>query len=234
MGIILFFVFKPSLFSQVSSTSNPEGFVEKCFRDSITKTEELLLKNNLKINQNFNNSFLYKSEKVPFLCTVSEFYVPCMPQESTLFISIKKTLENRLLRDMDECFSKMETDLRSAGYAVSTSNLVLNLSLVEDSITVSLNKKITATKGETSISLEAFEFSQPSVLYNLIKTTQTIVNYESTLCEFNEMNWMRNIPQITINKFVGTDGTKVYTLTDRISEKKTKFAVRTCILPAGI
>jgi len=233
-AIIGFFIFKPSFFSDISSTANPEGYLDKCAEDSIQKTEKLLLENNFHIDQNFTNYLLYKSEKVPYQCTASEFYLPCTPQEPGLFSSIKNLIENRALRDVDSCFRRMKQDFQSRGYSVSEDILSLNVTLSEEFIKINFKKNFLATKGDSSVSLGEIEASRSSSLYNLIKTTQTIVNYESTICEFNEISWMKAVPNILISKFVTSDSTRVYILTDRISSKQTKFAIRTCVLPAGI
>lgn len=232
--VISFFILRPYLFERTSSISNPEAFLESCFQNSIKNTESALLKNNLKLSQNFSNYYLYKSEKVPFLCTAFEFYVPCVPQEPGLIAIIQRTLENRALLDLQTCFNTLRRDFESAGYSVSEGTLSLNLSMAEKEVLVKIRKQLDVSKGESSLSFRDFEFYQPSPLYNLIKTAQTIVNYESTFCEFNEMNWMMASHNVLISKFVGSDSTKVYTLKDRYTEEETKFAVKTCVMPAGI
>ncbi len=233
ISIILFFIFRPSIFLG-KTTSNPEAFISKCVKDSLEKSEELLFQNNFKTSSNFTNYLLYKSERVPFMCTTQEFYLPCVPQEPGLFSSIQKNLENRLLIDLNECFSKLERDFMLRGYSTSSDNLEVNVTILEDTLSISVNKKLIISKGDTSFSIDELEFILDSPLYNLIKTVQTITNYESTLCEFNIINWMKSIPDPLILRDRTSDGTKIYTLTDKESDNKIKFAIRTCILPAGI
>jgi preprotein translocase subunit YajC len=234
IAIIAFFILRPYITSNQSSTGNPEGFLEKCAKDSIQETEGLLFENNLKLNQNFSNFYLYKSEKVPLQCTASEFYTPCIPQEPGIFSSIKKTLENRAMVDLQNCYNQLTQDFESKGYSVSANTLSVDVTLGEDSIKISFEKNFVASRGEYSVSLSRFNFSQPSPLYDIVKTTQAIVNYESTLCEFNDIKWSLAMPKIMISKFVGSDSAKIYILTDRYTEKSIKFAVKTCLLPAGI
>jgi hypothetical protein len=68
----------------------------------------------------------------------------------------------------------------------------------------------------------------------LIDTARSIVNYESETCEFNALNWEKNFPSVGIKRFITSEQTKVYTLTDKITKKEINFAVKTCVLPAGI
>lgn len=232
--LISFFVLKPYLLGGSSPVSNPEAYLQKCATDSVKKTEDLLIKNNLNLNQNFTNFYLYRSEKVPYLCTNYEFYFACVPQEPSLFLKIQKIIENRAMVDVQDCFNQLKREFNSQGYSVQEGILSLNVSLTEKSAAISVYKQFVAKKDETSVSLSNLGFNQPTSLYKLIKTAQTIVNYESTVCEFNEVNWMMAMHDILISKFVGSDSTKVYTLKDRYADKEIKFAIKSCILPAGL
>ncbi|VVB79754.1 Uncharacterised protein [uncultured archaeon] len=232
--LISFVVLKPYILGGSSPVSNPEAYLQKCATDSVKKTEDILIKNNLNLNQNFTNFYLYRSEKVPFLCTNYEFYFACVPQEPSLFLKIQKIIENRAMVDVQNCFNQLKKEFNSQGYTVQDGALSLNVSLNEKAAIISVFKQFIAKKDESSISLSNLEFNQPTSLYKLIKTAQTIVNYESTVCEFNEVNWMMAMHDILISKFVGSDSTKVYTLKDRYSNEEIKFAIKSCVLPAGL
>jgi hypothetical protein len=231
---ISFFILRPYISERMSSISAPEAFLEDCVKNSLKNTETILINNNLKFNPNFSNYYMYKSEKVPFFCTTFEFYGPCIPQEPGLITNIQRTLENRLMLDMQSCFQTLRNDFESAGYSVSEGDLSLNLFMAEKEFVVKIEKQFVVSNDERSLSFKNFEFFQPSPLYNLIKTAQTIVNYESSFCEFNELNWMMISRAILISKFVGSDSTKVYILKDKYTNKEIKFAVKSCVMPAGL
>lgn len=233
VAIILFFSLKPVILAP-SLTEDPEGYIEKCISDSVKNSEDSLIKNNLNLNQDFDNFVLFRSEKVPYFCTVSEFYLPCTPQRSALLSENQKIIETRALRDVADCFKNLKENYQNKGYSVSEGNLILNISLLENEIQVEVKKNFVATKGENSFSFPELGFNVNSILYKLIKTAQTIVNYESTICEFNEINWMRAMPDPAITRFSISDQTKVYSLADRQTEKQIKFAIKTCVLPAGL
>jgi hypothetical protein len=54
------------------------------------------------------------------------------------------------------------------------------------------------------------------------------------MCEFDNINWMKNYANIRVDRFVTSDQTKVYTILDKTREQEISFAVKTCVLPAGI
>lgn len=43
-----------------------------------------------------------------------------------------------------------------------------------------------------------------------------------------------SVRDIKIDRFVTGDQTKIYTITDKLTNKKFSFAIKTCVLPAGI
>ena len=229
LGVVLFK--KPV--SVINIEEDPQAFIESCVKDSIEKHEQIILDNNGYPNIT-SNFLLYENEKVPFLCTSSQFYVPCVNQEPMLVESIRRKLEDRIKLDAKNCFETLIKDLRKKGYNIQEGNMSLNVILRSGKIGVDINKKIVMTKGENSQIIESWRTFLPSPLFNLIDTARNIVNYESTLCEFNDMVWMNFFPAIRIIRFITSEGSKVYLLTDKESEKELKIAIRTCVLPAGI
>ena len=51
---------------------------------------------------------------------------------------------------------------------------------------------------------------------------------------FNDVNWELNYPDIAVKRFSTSDSTKVYTLTDKATNKSVSVALNSCTLPAGI
>ncbi len=234
ISIILFFVLKPTLNFGNSASANPEAYLEKCILDSIKESQISILKNSGLNYSNSKNFILYKSEKIPLMCTSFEFYVACVPQEPGFINKIQNAIQNKALIAANNCFAKMKGEYESKGYSVKESGLKLNVTLMDKQIKVTLEKQFLASKEEQSINLQNFEFIQPSELFGLLKLEQTIINYESTVCEFNELAWMNAMPKIKITRARTSDQLKVYTLEDRDTQDKIKFAIRTCALPAGI
>jgi len=68
----------------------------------------------------------------------------------------------------------------------------------------------------------------------MLKLEQTIVNYETTECDFDKMGWMNEDNTLLISKFSTSDQTEIYSIKDRLTDREIKFAIKTCVLPAGI
>ncbi len=221
----------------VDYSEKPQAYIESCIRDVLQKAEGEILKANGYPNIQ-DNYILYSSnyagEKVPYLCKVSLFYTPCINQEPMIIEKIRKDMENLTRKDIEICFTELSTLLKKKGVEVNEDTTNFEINFLGDSISANINKKLTIKKGETTQIFEKFTAKIKSPLYALVDTARNIVNYESATCDFNSLNWELHNPDIQIRKFVSGEQTKIYTLIDKNSAKQFSFAVRTCVLPAGI
>jgi len=233
-AIIFFFIYSGKTVFVVSPADSPDAYLEKCIKDSLKESENAIYASNGFVTQDKHTSILYRSEQVPYLCTSYEYYTSCMPQEPMFAEKQRILIENKVAVDLENCLSELKKDFEKQGYSVNENNSKVKVSFVEDSVEVLVGMNFIASRDDASIKLSDMEITYPSKLFNLLKLAQTIVNYESTLCEFNIIGWMSNDPEILIKRDSLSDQTKVYTLTERISQKEIKFAIRTCVLPAGL
>lgn len=227
------FYFKQKQEQERFSTEDIKGYIEKCISDEIEAIEPKLLDNNGYMNLS-DNYIVYYGEKVPYLCKASQFYVSCINQEPMYLVHLQKEITNEITPKAQVCFSDLKYLLEKKGYSIDEGYMNLSISIQKKLIVVNIDKKFNTQKETESKSYNNFNSQIPSPLYDLAITTERIINYESTLCEFNMMNWMKTYRDISIKKFVTSDQTKIYTVAERESEKSISFAVKTCVLPAGI
>jgi len=236
-AIILLYIFVIKPYWDASRISDPKAFIEKCASDSLTNSEKKIFDNN-GYPGNITNYILYSKErageKVPYLCTVSMFYVPCVNQEPMIMEKIRKEIEESVRVDVSSCFSNLETKLKKGGREVVSGNLTLRIEFETKAITANITKDLAISKGGKTETFNEFDTKINSPLYNLLYTENKIVYFESENCAFDSVSWMRFNSDLRIQKFSASDQTKIYTLTDKDSEKKIKFAVKTCVLPAGL
>jgi len=237
IAIILAYVFVIKPYIDASRVGDPTEFIQKCASDSIKDSETKILNNN-GYPENITNYILYRgeedSEKVPYLCTTSMFYELCINQDPMLIENIRTYIEKNAKRDVTSCFSDLETKLKKGGRNVISGNLTLNIEFETKAIRTDIKKDLSVSKGSQTETFGVFDTKINSPLYNLLYTENKIVSFESEDCAFDSVSWMRFNPDISIKKFSASDQTKIYTLTDKDSEKKIKFAVKTCVLPAGL
>jgi len=235
VGIALIYTLVKNPKLPINPIEDPNGYMQKCLEDSIIKYEKLFIENNGYINKT-DNYILYKNEKVPYLCKASKFYTPCINQEPLFVENIKINFKNYVDKDAKKCFDSLIKNLEKRGYNVknNNTNFETDLKFIENKIILNIKNNLIITKGEEKLNFNNFIVIQNSPIYNLFTLAEKIVNFESTICEFNSVNWMRYYPEIIISRFITSDQTKIYTLTEEKSKKQIKFAVKTCVLPAGI
>jgi hypothetical protein len=213
---------------------DPTQYIETCIKERLEQAETRVLENNFYVLENNTNAIIYQGLKIPYLCKVSEFYVGCMPQEPMLFARATNEIEAIITPQVEACFDTLVGSYKKQNYEIEEGEMDLQVLIKKGKIQGFIEKKITLKKQETVINFNDFNRELDSPLYDLIDAARNIVNYESTFCEFNYINYMLYNPKIKISKFSASDQTKIYTIKDRDTKKEINIAVKTCALPAGI
>jgi hypothetical protein len=233
IGIALssFILKKPSV--KIIPDENPRAFIEQCIGEVLEKNEKIIIDSNFYPNRT-SNFILYQGKVVPYLCKSSQFYYPCVNQEPLIIKRTSKLLGNMSSVGVEKCFKELINNLKEKDYEVQEGNLDIDIELSEGIISANIQKRINTQKGRETKNYETFSSVILSPLYRLLDTSRNIINYESFLCEFDTVNWEMHYRDIQFDKFITSEGTKIYTLTDKKSQKAINFAVKTCVLPAGL
>jgi hypothetical protein len=230
--LALYFTGKISFVNTPSE--NPEAYLRNCMMTSAKEAEKIVLESNGHPQVNSTNYVFYNKEKIPYACTVSEFYAKCIPQDPGFFSYITRLMENKVARDTENCLNTLVEDFEDKGYVVQVDPGNTTLRIQKESIYVDFGRRIYATRDQDSKQIANIDATYGTKLYSIIKLEQTIVNYESTICDFNKNNWMKYDNSVMIFTTRTSDQTKIYTLKERLTGREIKFAIKTCLLPAGI
>lgn len=217
------------------ASDNPNSYLKSCVEKSIRESEELIFLSNGFSIVDKKTSVLYKSQEVPFMCISYEYYYQCVPQEPMFIEKQRKKIENKLAIDLESCISSFRKSMDKKLEIVGKNQSSAIISFSDTGIIADIDTGLIITSEEYSAGLKKIKVEYSSKLFKFLKLAQTITNYESTFCEFNHMSWMAQDHSIIIDKDVLSDQTKIYTLTDRNNrDKKLNFAIKTCVMPAGL
>lgn len=233
VAVALIFVLVKPQDQTVTAPEEVNSFIQGCIENSLEEINEKLISENLYGNLT-SNYIVYKSEKYKYLCKASQFYTPCVNQEPMIIEYIRKVIEDETTKDAERCFSELKKNLQEKDYTVKDSQMGLSIEFSGEKIISKIEKEIVISKREEVRTFNKFSASINSPLYELANTIRNIINYESGVCEFNIANWMVNYPNVKITRFVTSDQSKIYLVTDRKSDKELGFAIKSCVLPAGI
>ena len=88
-------------------------------------------------------------------------------------------------------------------------------------------------RGNTQI-IDGFDVQIISPLYDLVNVAVEIANQEAKYCYFEYVGYQVLYPNFDIRKFAFSEGTKIYTIKDKYSDKEMNIAIRSCAIPPGI
>jgi len=235
VSIVVIFTLQRYDVGDVGARENPEAYIRSCAKEAIEEAETLILDTNGYPEEGFNNYMIYRGENVPYLCKVSEFYSPCVPQDPIFSGKVSNDIEEYINPRVESCFEVVVREFEKAGYnVVEGGDGKSEVSFESEAIVTKIDKTLTITKEDESLRYNNFQSKVSSPLYSLVDSAEKITNYESFFCKFDHLDWMMKNPDLKIEKFSASDQTKVYTIIDRKSEKNLDIAIKSCMLPAGI
>ncbi len=229
--IALFFLFSPQirpLFDE--GVTNPHAFIQNCLEEDIENVvDELSLKGGEIEPESF---YLYKGDKIRYLCYTNEYYQTCVVQESMLKESIEKEIKEAISLRIEECFDDLEEEYKKQGYDVDLNRGEISVELLPKRIVTKIDSTLTLTK-DTSKTYDSFMVVLNNNLYELIGVAKSILNYESTIGNMDVTMYMNYYRDLKVEKITQDEGTKIYIITDRNNNNKFQFASRSIAWPAG-
>jgi len=231
---ILIFAFYPNI-KKLFVISSPSEFVsDECLKENI----EPVLENVLLVGGNLNPElyFNYNNDSLNYLCYTSEWYKTCVMQDPLLKQSIEREIEKNSQSDIKECIDKMQKRFESRGYNVEiTGTKKANIEIVPDKVIVSLDMEMTIEKDgvKQEYPLSTFKTSFNSKSYKLVMIASSIQNYEARYGDSIIETYMAYYPDVKVEKYKQSDGTKVYIVSHRDTGEKLQFATRSLAWPPG-
>lgn len=239
-GIALFFLFRTEIASKIGgkSETNFNSIMSTCIESKARQVSRELALNGGYPNDKLSINFLFTEEgnykNITYLCYTQNNYKPCINQHPALLLDLQKGIENGISSDVRECFDEMVSSLKSQNFEVNQKYNGFDVELNPKKIAINVDAELALRKsGETSTQ-ENFKASVSSRLYEIAGVAQEILNQESTFCYFEETGFALAYPDFTLDTFnFASESTKIYTIKQKDSDEKFRFAVRGCNIPPG-
>jgi len=234
--ILLFLLIKePSITEvKISSTQNPQAYLEDCIEETIQDPINIILKQGGNLNP--ENYVLYNNTKITYVCYINEAYKPCIMQYPMYLEHIRNQIKEYSKPRIEECFNNLIIDLNKKNYEVNGDSIINNfdVQIKPNAVIVNIDKKISYSKNEQEKSFSGFEFKIISPLYDLIKVSQEIANQEARFCNFEYLGYMALYPEFDIRKTLNKEGGNIYTIKDYLTKQEMNIAIRGCYFPPGL
>jgi hypothetical protein len=238
LGVLLVFAIVVGLllFNEKIETSdgvrvNPVPMVRECVQDSIDESIRNIMAGGGLLD--FGHFATYDGEFYNYLCYQSEDSLGCYNNYPALKSLIESNIELDILPAVQLCFDGMREDFEDRGFSVGGGAMFYSVSIVRGGVEIDLEKDITIAKDDSSVGFKNFDTGVRSSLYGLIEIARRIVNGESQYCAFDHVEHNFLYPEYDVKKRAVSSG-NIYSVADRGTGEKFKFAVRSCPSPAGL
>lgn len=233
VGAILVYAFYPDIRSFVSGEIVANSYMRECMESEIKPNVELIASQGGYANP--EGFILHEGNKVKYLCYTAHYFVPCEGgiQQPMLKNKFEKELAQLLQQKSEECAADLREQYLRKGYSISEALEVKTFVKLEpEKIIVNVNAPLTVQK-ETTQTFREFNIEVPSKMYNLVMTSMSIVDYESTYGDAATDIYMQYYPNLRIVKTKLEDGSTIYELEDVTTKEKFKFASRSLVFAPG-
>ncbi|MDD5193638.1 MAG: hypothetical protein PHF67_03560 [Candidatus Nanoarchaeia archaeon] len=229
-AFIIYFVFRKPVTTEVVTEENPYGYIRACTFDALKNAVNILDEQGGDIYP--KGSVRYLGKNITYLCYTSNFYSPCANQRPLLVEHIQKQLSDYMASELSKCFNSLKSKLENK-YSVEMGEMSSNLKLKSGEIDVEIKRKLLIRGDGKNQEYENFNIVFENQIYDLTKIAMEIANQESEFCSFDILGFMITYPKYSLNKFITGDSDTIYSIKDRKTNQEFKFAIRSCVLPAG-
>jgi len=228
IALLFLLIKKPDV--GLADEENPQAYIESCTNDAVEEAVEILLKNGGDLEP--KGSVMYNGKELTYLCYNKNYYKPCINQRPMLIEHIENEITSYIQPRVSNCFQTLRTELEPR-YNVEMDSMELTTELQTKQVVIDIKRDFKITRGDDVRSFTEFKVNLINPIYDLAKIAMEISNQEAHYCNFDILGFMIIYPKYDIQKFKTGDSDTIYTLKDLSTNQEFKFAIRSCVLPAG-
>lgn len=227
----ILYAFVPQIRTTFSAElKNPQAFMQSCLEGEIESVID-----NLSLQGGVLNPELYyeyKLNKLRYLCYTNEYYKLCTVQDPILKNTIESEIQTAISKKADECFDELQKSYRDKGYSVTINKGTQGVELLPKRVVASFNHTLTIKK-DTAETYTSFMVTLNNNIYELSSIAMSIIDFETTYGDAETTFYMSWYKDLKVEKLKQSDGTTLYILSDRNTNKKFQFASRSMVWKPG-
>jgi len=229
--VLIIFLRDGGITNNTSEGLSPQRYLSDCISPSLRENMEIILKQGG--YSNVEGFLEYNGDKYKYLCYTNENYIPCIVQQPLLKEQFEKELNSLLRAKSGECVNSLKEEYESRGYDVNMNGINTEFLIVPEGIKYSVNGELSAKKGDETSVFNGFDVEIESQVYDLILTGISIIDFESTYGDSETTLYMQYYPDLKIEKIRLSEGSKIYRVTNVITNETLSFATRSLVFPPG-
>lgn len=227
--IIIFLLRNPPKV-EILDENNPQAYIETCTREAVEDALSILSPQGGDIDP--KGYITFNGTDIVYICYSGQFYRPCINQRPLLVEHIETEITNYITPIVRNCFQTMEFKLKKR-YDIETGDMQLTTRIFPKQISVDIYKKFKMTRETTAREFNHFKMNMQHPIYNFADIAMEVANQETHYCNFDNLGFMILYPDYDITRFTTGDEDRIYVITERVTNQKFRFAIKSCWLPAG-
>lgn len=217
---------------QIFDEKDPQGSIETCTRQAVEEALERIGEHGGDIEPGF--SVQYKNDLIVYTCYSGENYQPCSYQRPLLVEHIEKEITDFITPKIDGCFNTLKLKLLESSTNVEENpGLKVKTTLFPKHVEIRINKNFQVINDKRTVSFDNFKIDILHPIYDFADIAMQAANQQSKYCYFDTLGYMILNPTFNINETITGKSDRIYVLTDRTTEHRFQFAIRSCPMPAG-
>jgi hypothetical protein len=233
-AMALFFTIevRPTITGGQDKDFNPGRFIDNCAENAVQESVDLMLPHGGFIED--KNSISYNNINVSYLCRNKGNYEPCISQRPVYINDLKKEIIRNSEEKIENCFENLRKEVEKRNGKVDLGEMTLVVNFAIDRIFLMIDRLIVIEKQGQTERFEEYKVEIVNPLYNLARIAMDVSNQEAKYCYFEYVGYNALHPETDIRKTTLDDGTRIYSIKERNSDKDLNIAIRGCVVPAGI
>src|SRR3989338_2325607 len=175
----------------------------------------------------------YNGDKIKYFCYTAEYYKTCVVQQPLIKEHFEEEISRIIKVNLDNCMQNLKKEYEKRGYDVSFGNANNKVSINPGNVLVSFLTPMTIKKDSSTKSFDGFDVEFRSEMYDLLLTSVSIVDYEATYGDSETTLYMKYNPELKVDKIKLNEGSKIYRLTNTVTNENFTFASRSLVWPPG-
>lgn len=228
--VLVVILLRPRLPLLQQPSLTPENYLKTCIEPAVK--ENIVFLGSRGGYKNPEGFLEYRGEKIKYLCYTSENYKTCVVQQPAIKEQFEKELSSLVFERANNCVSELKTEYEKRGYEVDLGKSDASVSINPGNIQFLVIAPL-AIKKDSTQRFEKFDVKFDSQLYDLLLTASSIVDFESNLGDSETTLYMQYYPDLKIEKTKLSDGSKIYKLTNVVTNESFTFASRSLSWPPG-
>jgi hypothetical protein len=224
---LLFPDLRPTL---IAGEFSPQSYLRDCVDEDVRSGVERLSRQGG--YENPEGFITHEGEKIKYLCYTSGDYEPCVVQQPMVKNHFEGELGGLITPKADECARNLKAEYERRGYGVSSGAVSSQVSIIPGNIRIDFLAPMTVTK-ESTETFSGFDLELKSEMYDLLLTSQSIIDFESTYGDSETTLYLQYYPDLKVEKMKQGDGSTIYILGNVVTGEEFRFASRSLVWPPG-